>query len=311
MADKKYRVWMDGRIVEPEQAVVSVFTQTAMRGANVYEGLRAYWDEVGGTLNVWKLEGHLDRLFQSMKIMRMTPPFTRAELRQGVLDWARANAFREDVHFRLVVYLGDGGSGGLKAFKPGEIDLGACILGGPRPHAHALENGLHVAVSSWRRIADDAMPPRVKAGANYQNNRLAAMQARTDGYDDALMLTREGKLAEGTGAAVMLVRDGELVTPPVTSGVLESLTRKFLLTLQERRGNRPPVQREVDRTELYIADEIFVCGTAEEVTPVVSVDRIPVGAGVPGPVTRQFQRWLWEAARGRDPEWRGDLTPVQ
>jgi branched-chain amino acid aminotransferase len=311
MADKKYKVWMDGRIVNPEQAVVSVFTQTAMRGANVYEGLRCYWDEAAKTLNVWKLEGHLDRLFQSMKIMRMTPPFTREQLRQGVLDWARANEFREDVHFRLVVYLGDGGSGGLRAFKPGEIDLGACVFGGPRPHAQALEKGLHVAVSSWRRISDDVMPPRVKAGANYQNNRLAAMQARTDGYDDALMLTREGKLAEGTGAAVMLVRDGELVTPPVTTGVLESLTRKFILKLQECRGNRPPVQREVDRTELYIADEIFFCGTAEEVTPVVSVDRIPVGDGVPGPVTRQFQRWLSDAARGRDPEWRADLTPVR
>jgi branched-chain amino acid aminotransferase len=310
MPEQRHKVWMDGRIVAPADAVVSVFTQTAMRGANVYEGLRAYWDSDAGVLNVWKLEGHLDRLFQSMKIMRMTPPFTREQLRQGVLDWARANAFREDVHFRLVVYLGDGGSGGLRAFRPGEIELGACIFGGPRPHPQALEKGLHVAVSSWRRIADDVMPPRVKAGANYQNNRLAAMQARTDGYDDALMLTREGKLAEATGAAVMLVREGELVTPPVTSGVLESLTRKFILTLQQRRGNQPPVQREVDRTELYIADEIFLCGTAEEVTPVVSVDRIAVGDGVPGPITRQFQHWLWEAARGRDPEWRGDLTPV-
>ena len=310
MAEKKYQVWLDGRIVPPEAATVSVFSQTAMRGANVYEGLRAYRDEARGTLAVWKLEAHLDRLFRSMKIMRMASPYTREELRQGVLDWLSANAFEEEVHFRLVVYLGDGGSGGLRAFKPGEIELGACIFGGPRPHGQALEKGVHVAVSSWRRIPDDVMPARVKAGANYQNNRLAAMQARTDGYDDALILTREGKLAEATGAAVMMVRDGELVTPPVTAGVLESLTRRFVLTLQERRGNRPPVQREVDRSELYIADEIFLCGTAEEVTPVVSVDRIPVGDGTPGPMTRQFQRWLWDAARGRDPEWRGELTPV-
>ncbi len=311
MAEKKYKVWLDGTIVAPEDAKVSVFSQTAMRGANVYEGLRGYWDDQAGVLNIWKLDAHLDRLFQSMKIMRMASPYTKAQLREAVLDWARANEFREDVHFRLVVYLGDGGSGGLRAFKPGEIDLGAVIFGGPRPHQHALDKGVHVAVSSWRRISDDVMPPRVKAGANYQNNRLAAMQARTDGYDDALILTREGKLAEATGAAVLLVRDGELITPPVTSGLLESLTRKFILTLQERRGNRPPVQREVDRTELYIADEIFVCGTAEEVTPVVSVDRIEVGDGKPGPMTRQFQRWLWDAARGRDPEWRDELVPVR
>lgn len=310
MAETKYKVWMNGRIVAPEEATVSVFSQTAMRGANVYEGLRCYWDESAGQLNVWKLEGHLDRLFQSMRIMRMAPPFTREELRQGVIDWARVNGFRQDVHFRLVVYLGDGGSGGVKAFRPGEIDFGAVIFGGPRRHDAALEKGLHVQVSSWRRIADDVMPPRVKAGANYQNNRLAAMQARTDSYDDALMLNRDGTLAEATGAAVMLVRDGELITPPVTAGVLESLTRRFILKLQESRGNRPPVQRSVDRTELYIADEIFLCGTAEEVTPVISVDRIEVGDGEPGPFTRQFQRWLWDAARGRDPEYRNDLTPV-
>jgi branched-chain amino acid aminotransferase len=310
MAEKKYKVWMNGRVVAPEEAQVSVFTQTAMRGANVYEGLRAYWDEGSGQLNVWKLDGHLDRLFQNMKIMRMTPPYSKAELRQGVIDWARANEFREDVHFRLVVYMGDGGSGGVRAFRAGEVDFGALIFGGPRRHQDALEKGLHVQVSSWRRISDDVMPARVKAGANYQNNRLAAIQARTDGYDDALMLTQEGKLAEATGAAVMMIREGELVTPPVTAGILESLTRKFILKLQAGRGNRPPVERSVDRTELYIADEVFLVGTAEEVTPVVSVDRIEVGDGTPGPMTRQFQRWLWEAARGRDPEFRGELAPV-
>jgi hypothetical protein len=152
---------------------------------------------------------------------------------------------------------------------------------------------------------------RLKAGANHQNNRLAAKQARTDGYDDALILTRESKLAEATGAAVLIVRDGELITPPVTSGLLESLARNFIPPLQDRRGNRPPVQREVERTALCIADEIFVCGTAEELTPVVSVDRIAIGDGKPGPMIRQFQRWLRDAARGRDPQWRDQIVPVR
>lgn len=310
MNEKKYKVWLNGKVVRPEEASVSVFTQTAMRGANVYEGIRCYWDADARQLNVWKLDQHIDRLFQSMKIMRMETQFTKEGLKQGVLDWVRANEFREDVHFRLVVYLGDGGSGGVRAFKADEIDFGAVIFGGPRRHQHALDHGLHVAVSSWRRISDDVMPARVKAGANYQNNRLAAMEARTNGYDDALILTREGSLAEATGAAVMLVRDGQLITPPVTAGILESITRKFVIGLYEKHHNMRVEQRNVDRTELYIADEIFCCGTAEEVTPIVSVDRIAVADGQPGSITRRLQVLLEAAARGKDPAYQKELTPV-
>ncbi|MCC7426494.1 MAG: branched-chain amino acid transaminase [Alphaproteobacteria bacterium] len=310
MSEKKYKVWLNGKVVRPEEASVSVFTQTAMRGANVYEGIRCYWDADARQLNVWKLDQHIDRLFQSMKIMRMETQFTKDSLKQGALDWARANEFREDVHFRLVVYLGDGGSGGVRAFKADEIDFGAVIFGGPRRHQHALDHGLHVAVSSWRRISDDVMPARVKAGANYQNNRLAAMEARTNGYDDALILNRDGSLAEATGAAVMMVREGQLITPPVTAGILESITRKFVIGLYEKYHNMRVEQRNVDRTELYIADEIFCCGTAEEVTPIVSVDRIAVGSGKPGPITRRLQELLEAAARGKDPAYRKELTPV-
>ncbi|MBI4183716.1 MAG: branched-chain amino acid transaminase [Proteobacteria bacterium] len=307
---KHYKVWLNGKVVPPEQAVITVFTQTAMRGANVYEGIRCYWNDDKKNLYVWKLDQHLKRLFESMKIMHMTAPFTFDELKKGVIDWARANEFKEDVHFRLVVYFGDGGPGGTKAYRPEEIDFGAWIDGGPRQHKDALEKGLNVCVSNWRRINDDSIPPRVKAGANYQNSRLAAIDARKNGYDDALILTRDGKLAEATGASVMMVRDGELVTPPVTSGILESITRKSLLGMAAKHRNRPPVERDIDRTELYIADELFLCGTAEEVTPVVSVDRVPVGDGKPGPVTRELQGHLFRAARGQNPDYVKDLVAI-
>lgn len=305
-----YKVWMNGKILEPDQANVSVFSQTAMRGANVYEGLRAYRSESDGNLFVWKLDQHIERLFQSMKIMRIPSPYTREEYKQGIQDWIRANDFKDDVHFRLVCYLGDGGSGGLKAFKADEIDFGAIIFGGPRKHDDALENGIDVCVSSWRRISDDVMPARVKAGANYQNNRLAAVEGRTNGYDDALLLNRDGSLAEATGASVMIVRDGCLVTPGVTSGILESITRKTMLALFDQHYNVPSVQRTVDRTELYIAEEIFCCGTAAEVTPIVSVDRIAIGDGKPGRITRDLQDKLFAAARGVDPDFKTERTPV-
>lgn len=309
-AHPHHQVWLNGTVVPPAEARVSVFTQTALRGANVYEGIRAYWSEERQNLHVWKLEAHLRRLFQNMKVVRMTPPYPPEALHQAVLDWIRANRFREDIHFRLVAYFGDGGSVGVRSYRPDEIDTGAFIIGGPRRHDEALEQGLRVCVSSWRRISDDTIPPRVKAGANYQNSRLAAVEARENGYDDAILLTREGKVSEATGACVMLVRDGVPVAPPVTDSILESITRRMLLQLFEIRLHRSPVERPVDRTELYVADEVFFCGSAEEVTPVVAVDRIPVGDGRPGPVTRELQEAFFAAARGHDQAYEKDLTPV-
>ena len=306
-----HKVWLNGKMVGPEGASVSVFTSTAMRGANVYEGLRAYWNPEKRNLYVWKLDLHLRRLFQNMRIMRMTPPHTLAEFKEGVLEWARSNQFREDVHFRLVAYFGDGGPGDVKRYRPDEIEIGAWIAGGPRPHGEALDKGINVCVSSWRRINDDSMPARVKAGSNYQNSRLAGVEARVNGYDDALILTRDGKLAEAPGANVMIVRDGDLLTPPVTAGILEGITRGTLIDIFRKRHNRPAAERDIDRSELYVADEIFICGSAEEVTPVVSVDRIPVGTGsTPGPITRELQTAYFRAARGEDPAYAESLTPV-
>jgi branched-chain amino acid aminotransferase len=246
--DKHFKVWLDGKIVDPDQATLSVFTLTVLRGANVYEGLRAYWSPGRRQLYVWKLDEHLKRLGNSMKVMRMQLPYSLEDLREAILEWLRANDFHDDVHFRLVAYFGDGGSGGVKAYRPEEIDTGAFILGGPRPHDVKLERGLTMGVATWRRIADDVVPARVKAGANYQNNRLAAVEARENGFDDAILLTQTGKVAEATGAALMMVRDGNLVVPPVTDGVLESITRRSVLELYAREYGRAAVERSIDRT---------------------------------------------------------------
>jgi branched-chain amino acid aminotransferase len=183
-----------------------------------------------------------------MKVMRMQLAYSLDDLRAAVVEWLQANDFHDDVHFRLVVYFGSGGSGGVKSYRPEEIDTGAFILGGPRRHDDKIERGLAMGVPTWRRIADDVVPARVKAGANYQNNRLAAVEARENGFDDAILLTQAGKVAEATGAALMMVRDGQLVVPPVTDGVLESITRRSVLELYAREYNRPAVERSIDRT---------------------------------------------------------------
>ncbi len=307
-ARSKNKVWLDGVIVEPEHANISIFTETAMRGANVYEGIRAYWSEKSGNMFVWHLDAHIHRLHQSMKIMRMTPPYGAADFAKGVVEWIRANDFREDIHFRLVVYFGKGA--GFRSFRPDEITTGCWIAGGPRKHDDEVRDGIHACVSSWRRISDDTMPPRVKAGANYQNSRLAAVEAQINGYDDALLLTTQGKVAEAAGATLMLVRDNELITPSASDGILEGITRKALMRMFKRNSGREVIERTVDRTELYIADEIFLCGSGEEITPVVSVDRVPVGDGKVGKMTRELQKTFFDAARGNNPEYASELTPV-
>jgi len=313
-----HKVWLNGEVVDPDRANVSVFTSTAMRGANVYEGIRSYWSEAQRNLFVWKLDLHIRRHFQNMRIMRMTPPYTVEQYKAAVVEWARSNGFREDVHCRLVTYFGDGGPGDVKQYKPEDIEIGVWVAGGQRlhggagsrSHAEAMERGIDVCVSSWRRINDDSMPARVKTGSNYQNSRLAGVEARVNNYDDALILTRDGKLAEGPGANVILVRDAELITPPVTAGILEGVTRATMMEIFSRQHNRRPVERDIDRTELYIADEIFICGSAEEVTPAISVDRISIADGRPGPITRELQTAYFRAVRGDDPAYAPMLTPV-
>lgn len=308
-----HKVWMNGKVVAPQDATVSVFTATAMRGANIYEGIRAYWSPPQSNLFVWKLDLHIDRLFRNMRVMRMTPPMSRDAYKSAVIEWARANDFREDVHCRLVTYFGDGGSGDVKQFSPEEIEIGVWIHGGPRPHGGPRANpdgGINVCVSSWRRINDDSMPARVKAGSNYQNSRFAAVEARVNGYDDALILTRDGKLAEAPSSNAMIVRNGKLISPAVTQGILEGITRATLLDMYRLQTGQPAIEREIDRSELYVADEILLCGSAEEVTAVVAVDRIAIGDGTPGPVTRALRATYLRAVRGQDPAYAEALTPV-
>ena len=303
------KVWINGKVVAGEEAKVSVFSQAVLRGSCVYEGIRGYWNEGRKNLFLWKLEPHLKRLEQSMKIMRMESPYSREDFRRAIVEWVRANGFREDIHFRLNVYFDDAGRLDMKAFKPEEVDTCAFIAGGPRGDRARQEQGIHMCVSSWRRIGDDSIPPRVKATANYQNSRLAGVEARVNGYDDAVILNQAGKVSESSGACVLIVRDGALIAPPVTESILESVTRSCVL---EMFGNSigAASERPVDRTELYIADEAIMCGSAEEVTPILSVDRVAVGDGKPGPLTKRLQGIFYSAVRGEDESYERDLVAV-
>ncbi len=299
-------VWFDGAIVPWEDARVHVSTATALRGANVFEGIRAYWNADERELYIFRNAEHLARLWDSAKIMRMPVPWTAEALTQAEIDVLRANAFEATAWFRLTLYLGEEERTGAADAVP----VGGFILPRLWPHSKGVTDGVDSCISTWTRIADVSMPPRVKAGANYHNASFAWMEARLGGYSgQPIMLNERGKISEGPGACLMVVRDGRLLTPPVTANILESITRTTILELARDAGI-PTEEREIDRTEIYIADEAFFCGSGAEITPINSVDRYPIGTGRPGPLTQKLQTVYFSVVEGRVPRYRGWLTPV-
>lgn len=300
--------WIDGHFVPWDECVLHARAQAIMTGASVFEGIRAYWNARENQLNVFRLNDHFDRLADSMKIMRMVQRVT-PELANASVELLRRNDFKEDVHYIPVAYVGIGEEFGAQT-RP--LEEGFFITAIAKPQSPALKTGITACMSSWRRISDAVMPPRVKAAANYQNSRFALLEARTNGYDYAIFLNDRGTVAEGPGACVFMVRNGQVCTPPVTAGILESITRSTLIELFAKRLGVDVIEREIDRTELYLAEEIFFCGTGWEVMPIVSVDRIQVGAGSPGTLTREIQKAYFAIARGEDasfPEWRTPVYP--
>jgi branched-chain amino acid aminotransferase len=304
MGDAPRYVWFNGRIVPYDQARIHVQSAALKFGAAVYEGLRGYWNADARELYVFRQDAHAARLCQSTKLMRMEMSFTLAQIREGVLDVLRANDFREDVHIRQSVFL----EGDTPMTSTGPV--GMSVAAYPMGRIKNSEAGHHYCISSWLRIPDSAMPPRLKCIANYHNGRLAALQARADGYDGTLLLNSRGKVSETPGACVFLARAGRPITPGVTSDILESITRDTLIRLFAEVHGLTVEERDVDRTEAYAADEVFVCGSAYEVTPVVSVDRYTVGDGTVGPLTKAILATYLDVARGRATTRREWVTPV-
>lgn len=296
-------VTFNGRRMAFEDAKVSIMAPGFSYAATVFEGLRAYWNDDKQELYVARLDDHLKRLYNSMKLLRFKSPPAYDTLRQQILDDIRANDFREDVYIRVQAFIDDWGE--MNATGP----IGTSIVTRPRPRTSAFLTGRNFGISTWRRLDDNASPPRIKATANYLNSRLAGLDAKESGYDGAIILTARGTVSEGPGGCIFLVRDGVLITPNVTSGILESITRDTLLKFA-RDAEMPVEEREVDRTELYIADEIFYCGTGQEVMPILSVDRLRAGDGTPGPITRNLQMLYDRQVRDNSQGYASWQTPV-
>jgi len=299
--------WLDGKLVPWEQATLHIATECVLRGENVFEGERAYWSEAEQELFVFRHAEHIARLRQGARIMRMTIPYTDAEIETACMSLIRACGYRGNVHFRPVAYFAEGE---LTDYLPEEIRTGMFILAFSKPTTKAVTQGVRSCVSTWRRNSDLASPSRIKSGANYHNSRLAYIDARLNGFQVPILLNEAGKVAEGPGACFMMVRKGKLITPPVTADILESITRDTLIELAQAELGLEVLERDIDRTELYVCEEAFFCGSGHEVSPINSIDHYPVGTGEPGPITRQLQKLYFDVVTGTVPKYRHWLTPV-
>lgn len=287
-------LWWDGELVEWEKASVHVTDMEWVGTSSVFEGIKAYRNPEEDRSHVFRLEDHMRRFDDSMRLMGMKPKWNASQLTESVMELLRANGVKDDHYIRPFAYLGRGSI--LSMDRPERI------LITNTPFTSSLKTGraLSAAVSSWTRISDNVMPPRVKAEANYRNSALAASEARRNGYDEALLLNDRGKISEAAWACVMIVKRGRVVTPPVTAGVLESITRYALLQMFDEQMGVKTEEREIDRTEVYLADEVFLCGTGYEVTPVTSVDRFQIGDGKIGPLTTRMIDLYHDVVRGMD-----------
>jgi branched-chain amino acid aminotransferase len=300
-------LFIDGNVVPYADAKVHVLSVVVKYAAAVFEGIRAYHNEKTGKLYIFRLQEHLDRLLESAKIARIPIGYTTEQLKESLISLIKQNELRQDLHVRISAFIAED-DGRLDSTGPGGLSMAAMPMG--RYDALAPTEGLNVAVSAWRRISDDTMPARAKSIANYQNSRLALLDARAAGFQDAILLDGRGKVTEGPGYNIFMLRNGQVLTPPVTSGILEGVTRDTLIRLFAAKHGVNVVQREIDRTELYVAQEVFFCGSGKEVMPISSIDHRTVGSGRIGSLTQKIKETYFEVAKGQHDEFASWLTPV-
>jgi branched-chain amino acid aminotransferase len=297
--------YFEGEFVALRDANVSIMTHAFMYGTAVFEGIRAYWNEDQGVLYGLKLREHMERIRRNAGILLMydLPPVD--ELVRIVVETVRRNGFREDAYIRPCYYK----SGSAIGVRLHNLPHQLTVLALPFGNYVDTENGLRMMTSTWRRNADDALPARGKIVGGYVNMAFQKSEAELNGFDEALVLTPDGHASEASAANMFVVRDGVLMTPPVSDDILEGVTRKAILELAEVFGI-PTELRSIDRSEIYVADEMFLCGTGVQLAPVIELDHRPIADAAIGPITRQLHEAYYAAVRGRDSRFAHWLTPI-
>jgi branched-chain amino acid aminotransferase len=304
--DEVKKIWMNGRLVDFADAKIHVLTHAIHYGSGLFEGIRCYVTRNEGPA-IFRLNEHVRRLYDSARIYRMDVPYSMDEFKRACVDVIAANEF-EDCYLRPLIYRGFYSLGVDPSKCPVDVAIAAWQWG-KYLGAEALEQGVDVRVSSWNRMAPNTFPALAKATANYMNSILIRMEAATDGYAEGIALDIHGYVSEGSGENIFLVRDGKIFTPPLGASILAGITRDSIITIAKDLGFEI-VEGLIPREALYVADEVFFTGTAAEVTPIRSIDRITIGAGQRGPVTERIQKEYFAYIQGEIPDRYNWLTPV-
>ena len=298
-------IWYKGDILHVNDAKINILAPTSQFGLNVFEGIPCYWNDEKKQLFAFRLNDHYDRLLRSCKLIQIDVPYTKEEMKKALVDVVKANEYDENLSVRQTIFVDGFGSWGSQ--DPTDMFVAPIPKG--RMSKEYNKKGLNCCITSWRRISDNTLSPRIKCGANYINSRVGQREALRNGYDTCIFLNEFGKVAEGPGSCFFMVKNGCLITPQLTDAVLESITRDTIIQLATRLGIKV-VERTIDRTELYTADEAFLCGSAMEVTPVLFVDKYVVGNGETGEITMKLHKAYLDAAQGKVEDLLSWVTPI-
>ncbi len=299
------RIWFKGEILNVNDAKVNVLAPTSQFGLNVFEGIPCYWNEEERQLYAFRLNAHYNRLLRSARLIQIDCKYTKEDLKKALVDVVKANEYDENLSIRQTLFVDGFGSWG----SDGPVEMFVAPIPRGKTSAEYNKKGLNVCITSWRRISDENLSPRIKCGANYINSRVGQREALRNGYDTCIFLNEAGKVAEGPGSCFFIVKGNQVITPRLTDSVLESITRDSIITIAKNLGYEF-AERTIDRTELYTCDEAFLCGSAMEVTPVLSIDKYEINGGVAGEVTKNIHKTYVKAASGELEEYKEWVTAI-
>ena len=300
------RIWFKGQIMNVNEAMVNVLSPSTQFGLNVFEGIPCYWNDEQKQLYAFRLSDHYERLIRSAKLIQLDNKFTKEDFKKALTDTVKANEYDENLSVRQTLFVDGFGSWGSE----GPVEMFVAPIPRGRTTAEYNKKGLHCCITSWRRISDENLSPRIKCGANYMNSRVGQREALRNGFDTCLFLNEVGKIAEGPGSCFFMVKGDTLITPRLTDSVLESITRDTVIKLATEELGMKFQERTIDRTEVYMADEAFLCGSAMEVTPIYTVDRYPIGTGEQGEWTKKIHLKYLECVQGKLEKYQDWVTPI-
>lgn len=300
-------IWLKNEIVNVNNAMVNILSPTSQFGLNVFEGIPCYWNESKRQLYAFRLDDHYDRLLRSAKLIQFDcSRYTKDDFKKALIDVIKANEYEENLSVRQTLFVDGFGSWGSE----GPVEMFVAPIPRGKTSSEYNKKGLKCCITSWRRISDDNLSPRIKCGANYINSRVGQREALRNGYDTCIFLNDAGKISEGPGSCFFMIKNETLITPRLTDSVLESITRDTIIQLAQNELGLKFVERTIDRTEIYLADEAFLCGSAMEITPIYSVDGYPIGDGVQGEITKKIHNKYLDCVKGHLANRMNWITPI-